>query len=599
MRKTHFNKIAITFFGVLVLISALIVSLINAGSSSSQTTADCGGLNMTVSMPSGSPNNYVLSGEADVNITSLPTTPINQIFIFANETKIGQAQPSGTNTWLFRWATALWPTGGTASTVKISAKAVYSDHICSIATTVDHYYLMPQATSNLTLTASPFPWEGHVNSSIVFAANSSVEPASATTFDINPYTIYTWTAPTLGSIFNVTNTFLDKTRMNFSTGQVAGTTSIPVNVIYGGVTKSISIPITIKPAATTTTTTNTGSTGSTTTSTTTPTPTPTPVTSATTTDSTAAITATQVTSSQVQVSAITKSCVETELGAERYKAINSGESRPTADELAKISNCFATSKYILPSNFSPVDPVKVDALTVENTVAAIRNLENVTKTVGTTKTDTLKITGKAKPNTTVVIYIYSDPLVITTTSDKDGNWQYTLEDPLEPGKHEIYAIVDKGDGTYKRSDPLSFLITTVGATAGNPNGLSLKLNGTPTASQSNQNLIYYIAGTAAALVVALISLLIALRIHLKHKMKPIPVNEVGGLGSINTYENPVANIDENDGPVSTFEMPADIGDTPAAETETQTDISPDAPSDENKTETNANSEENNDTNQQW
>ena len=68
------------------------------------------------------------------------------------------------------------------------------------------------------------------------------------------------------------------------------------------------------------------------------------------------------------------------------------------------------------------------------------------------------VTGKAKPFQTVLVYIFSEPLVMTTTADADGNWSYELENPLEPGQHEVYAVVDEGDGQYKKSDPWGFII---------------------------------------------------------------------------------------------------------------------------------------------
>lgn len=530
MRKTYYNKTAFAWLSVTVAISAALLAFLNTNLSSSQAMAyECGSLSMNVTTPTGSGGGVIttaLSGEADINITTPSAPHISQIIILANDKQIGQAQPSGTNNWLFKWATSLWPAGGNR-TVTLTAKAIYADHTCPIISTMNPYYITTQQTSVLNLIASPSAWDGNINASQVFAVNSFTDPISnpAGSFDINPYGIYTWTQPTIGTLFNVTNTFLDKTHMNYSSGLIAGNGEITVKVIYGGVEKTIPIPITVKPLSTNATTQGG-----------TVTETPSPIVTDTakkapalTTATTSVTTATQVTSSQVQVSAIAKSCIEAEITAERYAAIISNKSRPTAEEITKISNCFATSKYILPSSFSPIDPLKIENVTTDSAVASINKLENVTKTDNSVNKEVLKISGKAKPNTTVIIYVYSDPLVITTTSDEDGNWQYTLEDPLEPGKHEVYAVVNKGDGSYKRSDPLSFLISTVGATAGNPNGLSLKLNGTPTASatQSNSNLIYYVIGTICALAVALISLFIAIRIHLKHRIKPTPVNSIG------------------------------------------------------------------------
>jgi hypothetical protein len=552
MRQKYFSKTAFTWFSVIVIISAVLLTFIDAGRSSSQTTADgCIGLSMKVSTPTGSGdsvNTTALSGEADINITTPSTPQISQIIISANDKQIGQAQPSGTNNWIFKWATTLWPTVSSRSVI-LTAKANYADgHTCPVLSTMNPYYMTTQQTSTLNLVASPPSWDSNVNSSQLISVTSSLLPTSSTlsSLNINPYAIYEWSPSSyIGQIFSPTNTFLDNTQRNYTSGTTAGNNLITVTATYGGAVSTAIIPITVKALDTTTTAPATSS-NQTITVTTDTTKTTTPDTNAATatTAATTATTATQVTSSQVQVGTVTKSCVETEITTERYSTINSGTSRPTADELTKISNCFATSKYVLPSSFSPVDPMKIDTLTVENAVATVSKLENVTKTVDSVKKDTLKISGKAKPKTTVLIYVYSDPLIITTTSDSDGNWQYTLEDPLEPGKHEVYAVVNKGDGTYKRSDPLSFLISTASATAVNPNGLSLKLGETPTAtaSQSNSNLIYYIIGSGCALAVALVSLFIAIRIHLKHRPKPMPVNDVSSFNETPLPDN--ANIVE-------------------------------------------------------
>ena len=179
----------------------------------------------------------------------------------------------------------------------------------------------------------------------------------------------------------------------------------------------------------------------------------------------------------------------------------------------------------MPSNFSPINPLAIKDLTVEET-ATVSKLENVTKKDDSGDIQTLKISGKAEPNSIVIAYIYSDPLIITTSTDSDGNWQYTLEDPLEPGKHEVYAIVNRGDGTYKRSNPMSFLISTAGASAVNPNGLSLNLGETPTVTpiQSINGLIGYIVGSVIALIAVFTGLYLIIRSRRKRAIQAAAIN---------------------------------------------------------------------------
>ncbi len=71
-----------------------------------------------------------------------------------------------------------------------------------------------------------------------------------------------------------------------------------------------------------------------------------------------------------------------------------------------------------------------------------------------------KLTGVSLPNTVISLYIYSDlPLVITVKSDKDGNWQYVLEDTLQDGAHEIYVAMNNETGkVLAKSKPFNFFI---------------------------------------------------------------------------------------------------------------------------------------------
>jgi hypothetical protein len=560
------RKTVIAVFGISIVFTALLLTFINVNRSSSQTVAnDCSALSMNVTNYDGTVPSTMLSGVVNVSI-NLPSTPqVNDITIFANDKPIGLAKPStsSTNKWLFEWATSMWPNHTTAI---LKAKVVYSDHYCMVANTTPNYYYISydqtQATS-LKVTAQPSSWEGYTNSNQLITVASSILPApspSSPLQDVSQYSIYKWSLyNAIGNLFNVTNTYLSNTQKTYSSGQIAGTNVITVNVVYGGAETPITIPITVKPLTTdipytttpTTTTTSTSTDTTNTTTTTTPTTTSTNIT-----------TATQVTSSQVQVSTITKSCVETEITTERYTAINSGASRPTAEELTKIANCFATSKYILPSNFSPIDPLQINSLAIQGT-ASVNKPENVTKKDDSGDRLTLKITGKAKPKSIVVVYIYSDPLVITTSTDSDGNWQYTLEDPLEPGTHEIYAVVNKGDGTYERSNPMSFFISTVGASAVNPKGLSLTLGEMPTASpaQSKNSLIYYVAGSAVVIIVALVGLFVTVISRKKHFAETTVVNnestqpELNDLGVNsdinNSNKDKVAEEKEEDTPLIT------------------------------------------------
>ena len=538
--------------GIIVFAVSLSFLIINQSSSVTNTsTSICNGILISVPTTSGTTINTMLSGIASVDI-SVPTTTgqIGTITISASDSTtatttntrrvIGRAQIASTNKWNFKWVTSLWPLQNRL--VKLSATVEYlgTGGSCTVDST-NQYYVnnTQQATMTVTLIGQSEPVS--VDSTNNYSVSAKINDTTLNTFDISPYSIIKWsTSSNFGVLSSSTTIYPNDTQRIFNAGKDPGNNTISANVIYGGADVSQSKTITIKPLETTPN--NANSTTSTTT--TAPTATGSSATSSPSTSSSTATTS-QLASSQIQVTPVTKSCVEDVLTTKRYTDINSGASRPTASEVSKMATCFAPSKYILPSNFSPIDPVKVSDLNVSDSIS-VSNLENVTTKVDSKDKQTLKITGKTTPNSIVIIYVYSDPLVITTKSDSEGNWQYSVEDPLEPGKHEVYAIVDTGDGVYKRSDPMSFLISTASATATNPNGLGLTLSEPPkkTPTQSSTNLIIYVVGSVAVLVVALVCLYMIFRSHHKHKVIIAQINKSAEID--NSRDNALEDVKEVD-----------------------------------------------------
>jgi len=558
----HTRKInKLSLFGVIAFAIVISIAFINFQRSSSQTiSGNCSGFSIMASpSPSGTVPTYQLSGLASIDINTSTTNigQIGKIIISASDTAnvkraIGRAQVAGANKWNFQWATALWPLQN--SPVKLSAEVVYLGNggSCTVDSTTQ-YYVRNTTLTSMTVTLVGQTEPAFVGSTYDYNVIGKINDPLLNTFDLTQYSILEWSQLTnIG--FLSSNNFPNDTQVKFNAGSVPGNNKISVRVTYGGADITQSIPLTIKPLLIASNSANSA------TSTTTVAPTTnnqSSIPSTTTSSNTA--TTTQLTSSQVQITPGTKSCIEGVLTSKRYSEIHSGSSRPTAEELTKISTCFAPSKYILPSNFSPIEPVKVSNLGLSDKIS-VSNLENFTKKVGSKDQQTLKITGKSTPNSTVIFYVFSDPLVITTKTDGNGNWQYTIEDPLEPGKHEVYAIVDNGDGVYKRSDPMSFLISTASASAANPNGLSLKLSEPPkkTPTQSTTNLIIYVAGSVALLAIAFACLYMIVRSHHKHKVIIAQINkksEIDNLESSNSNDtiSDVNKIESESNPVSVKE----------------------------------------------
>lgn len=546
VKKHFFSKLMLT---VLIIGTVIAINLTNINNSFSQTvTNDCSNLSMTVTNANNSITNY-LYGEVYVKISTPSTPQPTKITVMANQKIIGQAQPSSSNTWLFKWVSSVWPTPGNVS---LDVKIQYNEgYFCQI--TNDVIYRISSAPSIFLNSYSiPSKLSVMVNSVNTIKLTSSLLPTPDLIeyFDINPYVIYEWPSITpLGNLYVTESNFSNNDNINFFANNKIGNDTIFAKAIYGGVEKIIEIPISVNPNQTNPSPENSNTSVSNNIST----DSSIDITSSSNTSSSATnettqaipTTETQITSSKLQVSKITQSCLESEINPDRYLEIINKDSLMTANELEKTMNCFATSKYILPSIFSPINPLEIEKINVDSRLVSISKIENIPTTAESNNGELLKISGKSKPESLVLIYIYSDPLIITTKSDKEGNWQYTINDPMQPGKHEVYVVVNKEDGSFNRSNPFEFIISNVAASELNPNGLNLKLSGNPTetASQSNNNLIYYVTVSTCVILVAIMILLIIIKIN-KNKNKLLTPS-VTDISQININES-TGTIDSQD-----------------------------------------------------
>jgi hypothetical protein len=543
--RNYIYKHKVTILSSFAVVIGIITTLVFIGASKYAPQAyatTCSDNYSLVAYSEATNSSTTLSGITNVNI-NMPTSSnpqVKEILIYAatsaeagggstNTTPkvIGRAVSGPTYVWNFKWATSLWPNG----MVSLSAKVFYVDNLepCVVNAQYPSTYISNSAPSLLNVQPLPTNWTGQVSSSQLFTIKSSV---SSLSIDPTPYSIYKWTK--LNDIGSINPIVPNGERANFLSGIIAGQNTVKVQVFYGGADRTISIPVTVREAETNDSTTPPDSTTPTDNTNNDTTPNTTDTNPNTNDSTTPPENKTQVTSSKVQNNLITQSCIEKLITTERYALINQGTVRPTTEEIKKIRTCFAASNHILPSNFSPIDPQTTKDLPVTN-VAAVSKLENIIKPEEDGEMEVLRFAGTAEPNSVVVVYIYSDPLVITTTTDGDGNWEYTLEDPLEPGNHEVYAVVDKGDGTYERSDPLSFIISTASASAVNPNGLSLNLAAQPTATavQSSDSLIIYIASSVAVLIIVPAIIYAIVVIRKKHAAKKTAMLSTNSNTSVN------------------------------------------------------------------
>lgn len=69
------------------------------------------------------------------------------------------------------------------------------------------------------------------------------------------------------------------------------------------------------------------------------------------------------------------------------------------------------------------------------------------------------ITGKAPPNATVTITIYSTPVTVTVIADANGNWTYTLPTPLATGPHTIVVAALDPKTNLTKTSTLAFVVS--------------------------------------------------------------------------------------------------------------------------------------------
>lgn len=106
---------------------------------------------------------------------------------------------------------------------------------------------------------------------------------------------------------------------------------------------------------------------------------------------------------------------------------------------------------------------KPELLAIERVEAAPLN------NPGAGKTTTVRLAGKALPNSFVTVYVFSEPIVVVVKADETGAWEYTLDRELPDGTHEAWsAIVDASGRILAKSDPLPFVKVAEAVTVGSP-----------------------------------------------------------------------------------------------------------------------------------
>lgn len=211
-----------------------------------------------------------------------------------------------------------------------------------------------------------------------------------------------------------------------------------------------------------------------------------------------------------------QSCLKLAVGAQRFYEINSGRSRPTATENEKGRGCFDKPRTTIPLSFAPIAAEKatIVALAKNSKTKIVTAKERVAEESVETKIPAIIFEGSAEANKSVYLYIFSDPKVLLAKTDENGQWSYTLEDPLDPGQHEVYVAVENLDSNFVRSDPFFIEVAQAAPSDVNPNGGSLNLESN---LQSQQRL--FIALAALLITVGLVAITFLRRKMLKGATK--------------------------------------------------------------------------------
>ena len=79
----------------------------------------------------------------------------------------------------------------------------------------------------------------------------------------------------------------------------------------------------------------------------------------------------------------------------------------------------------------------------------------------------IALTGKGPANATILLFIYSKPVVAFVRTDEEGNWTYVIEQELPEGSHTIYTTAIDAEGYVSpRVKLLSFDVQAAGAVPG-------------------------------------------------------------------------------------------------------------------------------------
>jgi len=476
--------------------------------------AACGtGASIAISSPTTSGG--AIAGTFQLSAYSPSTTlPTGVTFAISAPTTmvIGNAQPIPNGpyvNWVFNWDTTTIPDGS----YQLSAIAHYGTNPAAdcnsspLSFNVHNLATATAQTPTLVIAITPSSWLALPGQQRSFAASGTYTDQNGTKYPVGSGSTFLWdTNAGSAAPNNGLSTLL-------TARSVAGSYNLGVTVTMSGLTQHAVATINIAPPTTTTNTSSPTPSPSTATS-----PTPTPATSPqpiTGVAGTAPLTAAQITTLTTTptifrpttdtnaapiLPAPILGCLQEKIGT-NYAGISAGTLQPTSTDRLKGLACFSGTTRI-PSVLAPIAPAHIAEVPRTNGLITIGKIVNQTTTNQKgDKITAILLTGTAAPNSSLYLYFFSDPMVLRAETDSHGKWSYVLQNPLVPGKHEVYAVAAKDSTNFVRTSAMP--IAVAAAADGNKSG-SLVIESRWQAAQ-----VGYV-GVAALMVIAALLLLLRL-----------------------------------------------------------------------------------------
>lgn len=199
-----------------------------------------------------------------------------------------------------------------------------------------------------------------------------------------------------------------------------------------------------------------------------------------------------------------KECITSAISKDRLAKIKAGDIEPSDPERNKVASCFEKING-LQLAFLPIPPDQIPFLKVDSSLGSIENVKTTYQTSDSGKEQpVVTYTGAGKPNSSLDLYFFSDPIVVTVDTDANGTWSYNLDVPLDSGNHISYVAAKTG-GEAVRSEVFRFSVAQAEAAGGREGGLIVKNTGF--ADQVN-NYLVWVGGLVLIGVVGLVSIVI-------------------------------------------------------------------------------------------